>query len=267
MTKKLIIAAALSALCTGAFAQEYKSGNIQVQLLFGNGMVFDQATDNYLLPKYSQDPSVGIGIGNNYGSQSQDPGVYLNFNDLGSNSWGNIAGIQFGYYLSDEMEINAMFAMDIRSTPKKDLWEGVAGNTISVQNMCYMEGRLSNNWIGSLGFNYHLSPNDRVDLYVGAQAGYQQGRITTVSPYTGNPAAPVYRPDDKKGQIHCITGAAVAGISYYLAPGLSLGFEAAPVAYQYSILEVIPTGLGVYQADHHAVRLLANPMLKLGIRF
>ena len=263
MTKKLIIAAAFLSMSAGAFAQDYKSGNIQASLLLGNSMTFDQDL-NYVLPKYGND---NIGIGDNLGAKSDDPGIYLNFNDLGNGNMVNIAGLQFHYYLSDEMEINAMFAMDIRSTPKKDFQEGVQGSTLNVQGQQYMVGQLSNNWISSLGFNYHLSPTDRVDLYLGIRGGYQQGRITTYTPYTGNVGDPIYRPDDKKGQVHCIQGAAVLGIGYYLAPGLSLGFEAAPCAYQYSVLEVIPTGMGPYQADHHAIRIFASPMLKLGIRF
>ena len=93
MTKKLLIAAAFLSMSAGAFAQDYKSGNIQASLLLGNSMTFDQDL-NYVLPKYGND---NMGIGNNYGVESDDPGIYLNFNDLGDGNMVNIAGLQFHY--------------------------------------------------------------------------------------------------------------------------------------------------------------------------
>lgn len=267
MIKKLAIVAAIMSLGCGAMAQEGGSSSslstnnkIQVSLLLGNQMMFDQDL-NYLLPQYSKN-----GVYGEPGYMGVSPEIRLNFNELGQNSIVNIAGVQFAYYLSDNMDINAMFGMDIRKTPKKDLIEGVAGTHLSVPNQLEIDGRLTNNWIGNLGFNYHFSTsNDKVDLYLGAQAGYQQGRITTDYAYDGTTY--IYRGNMDKGQVHCITGAAICGVSYSFVPGFSIGFETAPIAYQYSLLELIPSGLGVYQCDHHAYRIFASPMLKLGIRF
>ena len=267
MIKKLAIVAAVMSLGCGAMAQEGGSSSslgtnnkIQVSLLLGNQMMFDQSTD-YLLPNYSKDGTYG-----NPGSMGVSPEIKLNFNELGQNNLVNIAGVQFAYYPTDNIDVNVMFGMDIRKTPKKDLIEGVAGTHLSVPTQMEIDGRLTNNWIGNLGINYHFATsNDKVDLYLGAQGGYQQGRITADYAYDGSTY--IYRPNMDKGQVHCITGAAIAGVSYSFVPGFSLGFETAPIAYQYSLLELIPTGLGVYQCDHHAYRIFASPMLKLGIRF
>ena len=267
MIKKIAIVAAIMSLGCGAMAQEGGSSSslstnnkIQVSLLLGNQMMFDQSTD-YLLPNYSKDGTYG-----NAGSMGVSPEITLNFNELGRNNLVNIAGVQFAYYPTDNIDVNVMFGMDIRKTPKKDLIEGVAGTHLSVPTQMEIDGRLTNNWVGNLGVNYHFATsNDKVDLYLGAQGGYQQGRITADYAYDGTTY--IYRPNMDKGQVHCITGAAIAGVSYSFVPGFSLGFETAPIAYQYSLLEIIPTGLGVYQCDHHAYRIFASPMLKLGIRF
>lgn len=269
MTKKLVIFAALIGLCSGAFAQERSTGNYQVSLLLGNTMMFNQEL-NYVLPKYSvNSTTVGIGLAGT-DAKSNDPGMYLNFNELGSNSLVNMAGIQGNYYLSDAIDVNLMFAMDLRATPKKDYIEGESCFGMAVQSSKYINGQLTCNWMVNAGSNYHFSvSNNRIDLYAGAQVGYQQGRIKVVTPYTGDIAGDevIYLPQDKAGQVKCITGALVGGISYSLAPGLLLGLEVSPFSYQYSLLEVHPTGMNVYQANNHACRFFASPHLKLGFRF
>lgn len=260
MIKKLAIVAAVMSLGCSAMAQEGGSSaglstnnKIQVSLLLGNSPVIAQ--DQYLLPNYS-DNQIGA-----------NPSVVLNLNNLGGSSLVNIAGIQFGYYLNDDMEINAMFGMNISSTPKKDLVEGVAASpAVTVPDQIAIDGEVSNSWISSVGFNYHFSTsNDKVGFYAGAQLGYQQSRISADYAWNGNINA--YRPVLDKGQLRSMSIGAVAGVSYNFVPGFSLGIEAAPVSYYYNAVEIVPSGLATFKADNKAVRFLSSPMLKLGIRF
>ena len=133
MTKKLVIVAALMTLCGGVMAQDesvstgggFFSGlnlntnnKYQISLLLGNAELFNQDL-SYVLPKYGDD-NLGIG-GNN--AQSKDPGAYINLSNIGEGNILNMAGLQFAYYVTDGIDVNMSFGMDLRSTPKKDYVE------------------------------------------------------------------------------------------------------------------------------------------------
>ncbi len=304
MTKNLVIVAALMTMCGGAMAQDEgtsgggfggggsinSNNKFQISLQLGSGNMFDQEL-TYLTPKYSATQEFGIGGGT---GQSDDPGAYLNIANIGESSIVNLAGIKFAYYLTDGIDINMSFGMDLRSTPKHDYLEGVQsqGKTI-IQGNQYVEGQLKHNWMLNVGGNYHFTTsNEKVDFFLGVQAGFQHGMIETTTPYTNkdyeylintitsydengnatsldkpNEYEVVYAPRTGAGQINCITAAIVSGVNYSLSEGLTLGVEFAPYAFQYSLLEVCPQGSKVFQADHFANRFFASPMLTLGFRF
>lgn len=273
MIRVLSVLIVLVAFSLSSFAQQkQKAGDVQVSLVLGNISMFKQDL-NYVMPQYSNtNASVGIGLsGTN--SQSNDPGLYLNFNDLGSSSLLNIAGVQGKYYISDNLDINLMFAMDLRSTPKKDYIEGDATiKDMVIQSSKYIEGRLSNNWMANIGSNYYFNTSsNRISFYAGVQGGFQMGRVQTMTPYTGanldEDDTALYIPSKKAGQVWCVTGSIIGGAECNLTQGLVLGLEFAPFTYQYSMLEVYPTGMNVYQANHHSFRFFASPNLKLGFRF
>jgi len=183
--------------CGGAMAQDegtsgggFSSGlslntnnKYQISLLLGNQTMFNQNL-TYLTPKYSNDAGVAIGLpGTN--SQSENPISFIKFNDLGQGNLVNMAGVQFTYFLTDGIDINASFGMDLRSTPKKDFVEGEQIKDMAIQGQKWIEGQFQNNWLLTLGGNYHFTvSNDRMDLYAGLQFGYQHGHINTYTPYT-----------------------------------------------------------------------------------
>jgi hypothetical protein len=197
MTKKLVIVAALMTFCGGAIAQDegsvsgggFLSGTalntnnkFQISLMLGNANLFNQDL-NYVLPKYGDN---NLGLGNNNGQQSVDPGYYLGLNNLGENaSFVNMAGLQFAYYITDGIDVNLSFGMDLRSTPKKDYVENEDLAGMNIQGAKWIEGRLQNNWIMSVGGNYHFTvSNEKIDLFAGVRVGYQHGQLTTVTPFT-----------------------------------------------------------------------------------
>ena len=183
--------------CGGAMAQDegtsgggFSSGlslntnnKYQISLLLGNQVMFNQNL-TYLTPKYSNDAGVAIGLpGTN--SQSENPISYIRFNDLGQGNLVNMAGVQFTYFLTDGIDINASFGMDLRSTPKKDFVEGEQIKDMAIQGQKWIEGQFQNNWLLTLGGNYHFTvSNEKIDLYAGLQFGYQHGHINTYTPYT-----------------------------------------------------------------------------------
>jgi hypothetical protein len=328
MTKKLVIVAALMTFCGSVFAQDgsdeenasegggflsgiaLKTNNkFQVSLQLGNANLFNQDL-SYVLPKYT-DRDLGLPTDKTLADgQSFDPGMYVNLNNLGEGSLVNMAGINFAYYLTEGLDVNLSFGMDLRSTPKKHYEENVQAGGLNIQGARWIEGRVQNNWILSAGSNYHFKvTNEKIDFYGGIKVGYQHGQLTFTTPYTraeydyiqgktGDPSISGYGPVDPvngqdgvetknpgvdteyteishvvsdprsgAGQINCITASILAGVSYNLGGGLSLGLEFEPYAYRYSMLEVCPKGARVYQAATYANRFFASPMLKLGFRF
>ena len=199
MTKKLVIVAAMMTFCGGAMAQDegtssgggFFSGlslntnnKYQISLLLGNQVMFDQNL-TYLTPKYSNNAADAIGLPGPKNSQSYSPLTYIRFNDLGSGDLVNMAGVQFTYFLTDAIDINASFGMDLRSTPKKDFIEGEQIKDMAVQGQKWIEGQFQNNWLLTLGGNYHFTvSNEKIDMYAGLQFGYQHGHINTYTPYT-----------------------------------------------------------------------------------
>ena len=196
MTKKLVIVAALMTLGSGAMAQDegtssgggFFSGlslntnnKFSVSLMLGNANLFDQDL-SYVLPKYGS--SYGLGA-NNSTEKSTDPGAYIKLNNLGQGSITNMAGIRFGYYITDGIDVNMSFGMDLRSTPHKNYVEDEKVAGLTIEGAKYIEGKIQNNWLLSVGGNYHFGvSNERVDMYAGVQVGYQHGQLTITTPYT-----------------------------------------------------------------------------------
>jgi hypothetical protein len=96
-----------------------------------------------------------------------------------------MAGIRFGYYITDGIDVNMSFGMDLRSTPHKNYVENEEVAGLTIEGAKYIEGKIQNNWLLSVGGNYHFGvSNERVDMYAGVQVGYQHGQLTITTPYT-----------------------------------------------------------------------------------
>ena len=257
--------------------------------------MFNQNYDAYLLPKYDYTGATSIGLGEEDLSgtllenrMSDDPGLYLNIGEVGSNSVLNMVGVQGQYFITSEIDVNAMFAMNISGTPKKDYQDGIsyAINDAGITNYSvlptyrYIEGRLTSSWMANVGGNYHfVMSNNKINCYGGARFGAQMGRVQTTRPYTGlvgNAAAGddvhedyevYYTTGSRLGQVWAIQAALIGGIEYEFTRGFVFGFEVAPVAYQYSVIEVGPKGYEKFFATNHNVKIFATPNLKIGFRF
>ena len=279
-----------------------KKGDWQVNLNMGAGQFFNELDGmNYLLPTYLNGynstyvPDLGLSGGNTV-NQSKDLGIALDlgaaFND---NSIVNIASIQGAYFLTDRIQLNAFFSLDMNVTPKKDYMESAYyeyGDPLNLPGYKYMEGRVSSKWMLGVGGNYYFpTRNERINLYAGGMVGFQMGRVETVTPYSGEmiednvtddegqtdgeqiegesgkEPIELFRPTNKAGTVWAIRGALVTGIEYSIMKGMILGFEVQPAAYNYTVLRIQPQGMASYNAAHHNIRVLACPSLKIGFRF
>lgn len=282
-----------------------KKGDWQVNLNMGAGQFFNELNGmNYLLPTYlnlngyddTYVPDLGLDAYGLTANQSEDIGIALDlgaaFND---NSIVNIASIQGAYFLTDRIQLNAFFSLDMNVTPKKDYMESAynePGDPLNLPGYKYMEGRVSSKWMLGVGGNYYFpTRNERINLYAGGMVGFQMGRVETVTPYSGEmikdnvteeegqtdgeqiegesgkEPIELFRPTNKAGSVWAIRGALVTGIEYSIMKGMILGFEVQPAAYNYTVLRIQPQGMASYNAAHHNIRVLACPSLKIGFRF
>lgn len=280
MLKRLITILSIVLFAVPVLAQQKDSdipyapqkGNFQVNLLLGSSSFF-RASDfsgySYLLPSDVQ----ADGTIDDEGVSGDEMRYALNLGNLNENSVTNMIGLSFSCFVSDKLEITAMFGMNINLTPKKDYVEG--DYTISempIADTKYILGETSHLLNTEIGLNYRFKTrNERISPYIGAVGGFQMARIETSYPYTGEEleGEPIelYRNDYRAGQEYAIRGGVVAGIEFAVYRGLTIGFEVCPAVYQYSVIDIHPTGLTAFRADNHSIKILSQPRLRFGIRF
>lgn len=251
-----------------------QQGDFQATLLFGSGSFFNNTWSGnyeYLLPS-SLSPSGNIG---DVGLSDSDFRYYLNPGDLNTNNVANMIGVNFSYFIFSNWDVSLMFAMNLNLTPGKDYVEGdYSVDNMPIPGMKYISASITNAYTVEVGSNYRFTVgNERISPYVGGFAGWQMARITASYPYTGetmdSDGEPIelYRNDYRAGQEWAIRAGAMAGVDFAVAPGLILGFEVSPVAYQYSMVSIHPSGLTPWRAVNHSIKFFSQPRLKLGIRF
>lgn len=236
-----------------AMAQD---GNMQLSVILGNNPMFKQS-GTYLLPNYNSDQT-GL---------NDEPAYYFNLNEVGSNNIANMVGVQLAFFLGDALDVNAMFSMNISSTPKKDYIEGFDLDEFSTPDSKYIEGSLTNNWYANVGCNAHLLHTKKVSAYSGLRLGMQNGSIQTAIPYTGDDEEFYYHKAKRAGKITTFQTAIVAGAQTVTDCGIVFGVEFYPFAYQYSAMQIDPSGAYNYVCNNHSVKIFSTPTLKLGLRF
>ncbi|MCL2727803.1 MAG: hypothetical protein FWD56_05415 [Bacteroidales bacterium] len=257
-----------------------RAGQFQVNLVLGKGLFFPIENSTYLLPNINSGADLGV-VGDGTGltvHQAGDPAAVFHIGSLNKNSIANIAGIQGKYFVTNRLEVNAMFTMDIGVQPQRHYYEGVhlqsptVNFSENVSGLKWVQGRLTNDWLVGIGSNYYFNNcNGRIFPYLGVLGSFQHARIQATLPYTGEGDnlgawaewAYVYH---RAGEVFGITGAITAGIEYNFLPGLNMAFEVRPFSYMYTLVRTYSEGLN-WNANAHNVKFIALPQLKLGIRF
>ena len=248
-----------------------RAGQWQVNLVLGKGLFFPQENSTYLLPPVMADNDMGLPGGGTQ-NQSGDPAVIFHIGSLNDNPAFNMAGIQGKYFVTNRWEVNAMFSMDIGVQPQRHYGEGWSDDYVSIAGYQYVLGRLTNNWLATLGSNYYFNNcNGRIFPYLGVLGGFQHARIQTTLPWTGEEFDNYVWADEvyayaRGGEVIGITGAFTAGVEYNLLPGLNFAFEVRPFSYMYSIGRQYMQGQ-LWNAHTHSFKFFAIPQLKIGIRF
>lgn len=304
MLRKIIIMAMVALMTVPALGQSEapavnyapQQGDVQVGVLFGTSNYF--LTNHYnLLPGQvrGQEPILDDAQGMDNSSMRS----YLNFGNVGSNSSTNMIGVTASYFLFDWLEFTGMFGMNINLTPQKDYVEaeyinqnygnGATNRNPSITDLIspsyeYLDAESQHLFDLEIGSNYRFTvANGRISPYAGLFCGFQMARVEAYTPYTGNTVddsdvadgsslahgdpTEIYGPSYRAGQAYGIRSGIKAGIEYAVMEGLILGLEVAPVLYQYSVVDIRPTGYSPWQADNHRIRIFSQPRLKLAFRF
>lgn len=249
-----------------------KRGDFQATVFFGSSTYFsgnESGSFAYLLPTDVQ-PDGNV---DDMGLNGEEFKYFLNLGTPQSNKSSNMIGVGFAYFITDAIEVNAMFGMNINIMPKKDFIEGSADiPEFPIPNYKYISAETNHLLYSQIGVNRRfVTKNERISPYLGLFGGFQMARIESIYPVTGEELngdpIELYRGHYRAGQMLGISGGITAGIDYALLPGFIVGIEVAPVAYQYSILDIHPSGLAPFQADNHSIKVLSQPKLKLGFRF
>lgn len=265
MKIRLFITSALACLLTlPVFAQAEKEfttpkvGTIQAELLLGNTGFFLQDYNgfNYLL---AGDYSVGF--------DGQET-LYMNLGDMNSSAIFNMVGVRAAVYVHPQLDVNVLFGMNMHITPKKDFVEGDYNiPDMVIPDQQYITAEAEYALLSQLGLNWHFLPeNKRISPYFGVVGGFNWARINTITPYTGDDSD-LTKASCQAGQAWAAQGGVTVGVDYQVAPGLILGIEVNPAMYQFTVLELHPTGLEPYYAMNHSMRFLTSPRVKLGFRF
>ena len=259
--RKIIITLIAAVLFLPVFAQEQvkeyapKKGNFQASLLLGDRMYY-QLSELYL---YRNSTLVDL-----YPTEFR-----FSNNDWNSNSIMDMIGVEFKYFVLDQLSISFVGAGSVNSTPSREFQEGVnTGSPVTgVPDYDYIEANLTTRLVGSLGVNYHFAlAKERIQPYVGVQGTFQYAQVNAITPYTGDPAD--IDNGVRTGQIFGWSPSLVVGIEYALTPGLLIGFEIKPVSYYYSGAELFASrGLPAMTGVNHEFTFLAHPRFKIGFRF
>lgn len=298
MTKKLCTTLLSAFITVSALAQTEctvkecasfapKKGQWEVSLMLGKSNAFYNENNSYLLPNITAaGGNIGLPNGGVPGSDGTASGYlnqYLNIDGFNGNSLVNILGVQGKYFWQDCWAVSFSGGMNIGITPKKDYIEstpimnGVDGyDNINLPAAKYINATATNNWFVNVGIDrYFKTKNKRIFPYVGATVGYQMARVETREPYTGNMVSfdgvdvdqQVYVPAGKIGQMFGIKAAATAGVEYNFMEGFFLALEIQPLAYRYDVIQIAPQGFDHYNLNHHNIKILDMPMLRVGFRF
>ena len=206
-------------------------------------------------------------------------------------------------FVSDHININLSGAYILNLQPSKNFQEGETFNIsdLNVKDIDVSEiisnvepggiyaqkailGAVTNRLMVQLGSEYYFNTkNERIFPYVGVFGQFKMARIESFYPYTGQTIETDYPdgegyPDmqfeevdmyrtSRGGQALGFGGGINIGVEYALMEGLVIGFEVAPVCYQYTLLHLDVGGQDPYYASNHNLRAFAFPQLTIGVRF
>lgn len=248
-----------------------KAGNMQVSLLLGKGMFYANIEDVLLISRNA--PVVGTWPGTPANLTSELP-FYLTLSDPNANSIANMIGVEFKYFVTDNISVSLSGAGYVNNTPWRETVDPIVVNGVTVlPKYVNIDAQLKTRVVANLGAQYYFNVgNNRIHPYAGILGTFQYASISAQSTYSG--IEPFELEEDRRdagmrtGQIIGWAPAVSAGIEYSVLPGLTIGFEIKPVSMYYSGIQLFAQpGLDAMTGENIDWTFFSQPQFKIGFRF
>jgi len=263
----------LSAQDGGASNRPVK-GNMQANLLLGKGMFYTSFESLFV-------PGTGAVIG---GDITTALPAMLTLSDPNTNSLTNMIGVEFKYFIVDNISLSLSLAGSINTTPWSAAVDpltaplpvpGSPGSTfeqVILPGYVNIDAQMRSRVVANIGAQYYFPSfgNERVLPYAGIMASVQFANIQAESTYagfdelqSGNGIRGI-----RTGRIIGWAPSITAGLEYLLLPYLTIGFEVRPVSMYYSGIQLFAAqGMAGLTGENTDWSFFSFPQFKIGFRF
>jgi len=268
MKKYIIISALLLGLLANVLAQDEgfgpSAGDFSGAVLFGRGNFLTSGLD------------IPSAASTNYYWSVSGSAPNLNI-DANSNDASNIVGAELRFFLSGRVALKASGGAILRNTPPRDNIPGIIdpnspnATWIPYYNAVQQSESVDANFNLGMDLLFPSKKFDRMFPYLGFNVPFMYGRRSQYDPtitLESDGSATITDIGLRHVEIFGFGLQTVAGIDYYVAKGMYMGFELKPVSYIYAFNIKIPApGLEPLEADTHTFSAFSQIYLKLGFRF
>lgn len=227
------------------------------------------------IPAISQNPnvqkgdwmvSINFGVGSYIGAEAPSPNQSSYSLSAPTTSWFDkkpILNVEGKWFVSDKWALKLTGGFSFGHNPGYNEVTGTDGEVTEGNIPTYIAVPSSDNiqfFVGT-GADYYFKTINSLSLRVGGEIGYAYAIVKTKA------NSEVYL-GKTLGEAYSLKVAPVCGADYFFNENLFVGFDVRPIAYRYSVFSQKPQeGLSLNSSDNHNFSFLAEPMIKLGIKF
>jgi hypothetical protein len=225
-----------------------KAGSFTAAVIFGNGNFLDVAPAST-------------------GSSVSGAAPYFNNVSTNNNSFFNMVGGEGRYFVNESIALKLSGAAVFRNTPQRDNLPSIIDGLL-MPDYESVVGKNDADVNFNLGMEYHFKAKyDRLSPWAGATIPFFYGKRSAFDP-TVTAAGQVVSIGFAHTEQIGVGVQAAAGLDYFIAPGLYLGFEFKPVSFLYAKSAKVPApGYEQLQANTTTVSFFTQPVFKFGFLF
>ncbi|UMB53160.1 hypothetical protein MKD41_12545 [Lutibacter sp. A64] len=243
-----------------------QKGDFTAQMLFGQG---NFANYTLYVPSSSASNPSSSSASTIYSSP-----LYVGEVSANDNSITNMTGAEFRYYVSNKIALKASGALILRNTPYQVNTPGVfdtANNVWIIPEYGSVDATEQTQAQFSIGAEFLLkTKNERLFPYVGVNLPFDYARGSVFTPAHIDALGNVTIPDtgSRHYEVVAYSAQAIAGVDYYIAKGLFLGFEIKPISYTYATSVKSPAPeLSNLEVENSTFSMFAQYNFKVGFKF
>lgn len=210
--------------------------------------------------------SFNFGVGSYIGTDAPAPNNPAYTLSAPTSAWFDknpILDLEGRWMVSDKWALKLTGGFNFSHNPAYNEVTGTTGTGADIPTYNAVPARDNIQFSVTVGADHYFNSKwDQLHLRIGGEVGYAYGRVSANAEdsedYMGASV----------GEAYGLKVAPVVGADYFMNEALFLGFDVRPVAYQYSTYGIRPqAGLGLLSSDSHSFSILAQPMIKLGVKF